>query len=372
MDNILDNLKSWGLLVAGSLLTLAVLLIGMFYIGSTMEESELIEITGRKQTSFGVFYVENTLFPENPVPARFHFIRQLTDFIELTSGFNASFTEPMMVSYTYTARTRFVVHYTGAGNPLIYEDVNILSQIEGNSFTSTLFFLPQVEGTPGGVYRIELDEFERKFDDFVEYTIFLQGGAAYGEGTPIVRNFSATLEVDFTYNVRVPHHGVNETVTNSFSFPIGSSVFSLASTGPTGFTASVVVATDVAALSIPVILVFVALLILGGLGIYFGFQNLGIDENEGRRKANDIIKKFGTEIITSTTPLDITGHKLMMVEDFEDILKLAINLSKHINCFKDRSKAEFVTVVDNFAYCHRIKFGYDDDVKFDDDDDDEL
>ena len=364
-------LKRWWLLVIGTLLTLAVLVVGAFYVGQTLEEGELLEVTGRTQTSFAVYYVENTLFPENPVPARFHFIRQLTDYIELSSGFNATFTESMNVTYSYTARTRFVVNYTGSGNPMIFEEVIILSEYEGHAFTSSLFFLPHMEDSPGGVYRIDLEVFEIKFDEFVEYTLMLQGVDTEEEGIHVVRAFAATLEVDFTYNIRVPHHGLNETVTNSFSFAIGASVFSLAPTGPAGFTASVLVEPEQMVLSLPAIMFFVVLFVLGGLGIYFGYQNLDYDENEAKRKANDILKKYSTEIVVSKAALDISGLKLVMLEDFEDILKLAINLSKHVNCFKDYSKAEFVTVVDEYAYCHRIDFGVRTDTIFDLDDDDD-
>lgn len=371
MDSFVELVKKFWLLVAGSIVTLTVLATAVLYVSQTLDEGELIEVTGRTQTSFDVFYIENTLFPGNPVPARFHFIRQLTDYIEFTSGFSATFSEPMNVTYTYTARMRFVVNYAGAGTPMIYEEVNILTQVEGSVFTSHLFFNPAVEGTPGGVYRIELDEFERKFDDFVEYTVRLQGEGT-DEGFAIVRNFSASLEIDFVYNLRVPHHGINETVTNSFNIPIGLSVFSLASTGPPGFTASIVAAPDAVALSMPLIIGLLALFILGGLGIYFGYQNLDFEENENRRKANDIIKKYGTEIVVSTKPLDILGLKVMMVDDFEDILKLAINLSKHINCYKDSTKAEFVTVVDYFAYCHRIEYGTKKPVMIDYDEDEDI
>jgi len=37
-------------------------------------------------------------------------------------------------------------------------------------------------------------------------------------------------------------------------------------------------------------------------------------------------------------------------------VKLVINLNKHIMCFKDENRAEFVVIIDDFACCYELVF----------------
>ena len=333
----------------------AVLVFAAFYIGTSFEEAELVEVTGRMQTAFAVYYVENDLFPDNPVPANLHFIRQLTDYIKLTSGFSADFGRVLNVFYVYTARMHFVVQYTGSGMPVIFEETVVLSEVEGSSSAASLFFSPDNPNTPGGEYTIDLNDFETRFYDFVQQAVELQ--EAVDEDGAIIRNFGANLGVEFTYNIRVPAIGINETVTNGFNIPLGTSVFTLDVIGPSGFISSTAISPESPPLQLPLLAAFAAGLLLGGIGLYFGFKFLNDEENEKRKKANDIIKKYNTEIVISKDELDVSGLKLVMVDEFEGILKLSVNLGKHINCYKNHAKAEFTTVVDNFAYCYRIDYG---------------
>jgi len=46
----------------------------------------------------------------------------------------------------------------------------------------------------------------------------------------------------------------------------------------------------------------------------------------------------------------------MPVGDFSDLLRLAINLSKHIMCYHNDTMAEFVVIVEDSAYCYKINY----------------
>ena len=356
MDKVLAFIKRWWLVIISGLIILAVVLVAAIYILTSIDEPELIEATGRMQTGFSVYYIENDLFPSNPVPANLHFIRQLIDRIELFSGFNVSFSQSLSVLYSYTARTHFVVQYTGSGMPVIFEEISILSQIEGSRNTDSLVFMSFTPYPPGGVYVIDLNEFEEKFNNFVEQAVELQEAVVDEDGIAL-RSFVADFSIEFTYNVRAPAVGINETITNRFNIPIGTNVFTLEAGGPAGFTASVVVVADSSQLEFLVLLMFVGVFLLGAIGMSIGLRNLNHEANEKRKLANNIIKKYNTEMVVSKDNLDLTGLRIVMVDEFEEILKLSINLSKHINCYKDHVKAEFVTIVDDFAYCYRIVYG---------------
>jgi hypothetical protein len=51
----------------------------------------------------------------------------------------------------------------------------------------------------------------------------------------------------------------------------------------------------------------------------------------------------------------------MRAESFDTLLKLSINLNKHIMCFKDDDYVEFAVLVEEFAYYYRIDYNVSED-----------
>jgi hypothetical protein len=52
-----------------------------------------------------------------------------------------------------------------------------------------------------------------------------------------------------------------------------------------------------------------------------------------------IFKKYAAEIVTSDVPLILDNYRLVPVGVFQELLKLAINLNKHIMCCHNENAA---------------------------------
>jgi hypothetical protein len=81
-----------------------------------------------------------------------------------------------------------------------------------------------------------------------------------------------------------------------------------------------------------------------------------MEKNENRRVAKSILKKYADEIIISASPADLSEYKIVYVLQFKELLKLAVNLNKHILCFHNDEKADFCTIIDGYAYCYNINY----------------
>jgi len=46
----------------------------------------------------------------------------------------------------------------------------------------------------------------------------------------------------------------------------------------------------------------------------------------------------------------------MTVKEFVDLLKLAINLNKHIMCYKNSTKTQFVIIIDGYACFYEVNY----------------
>ena len=81
--------------------------------------------------------------------------------------------------------------------------------------------------------------------------------------------------------------------------------------------------------------------------------------NKYRQEADDILKKYAYEIVVYNKPVDLTKYEPMVVQEFGELLKLAINLNKHIMCYRDEVRTEFVVIVDGYACLYMISYNGD-------------
>ena len=349
-----ENHKKWLLIAISGLALAAALAAAGLYALTFTSETTLVEATGRNNADFAVYYFENEFFAENPVPRDLSFLWHFTNFIAFYSGFTADFSDEFDIHYEYVARKRFVITH-GTGNSVIYERSFELSRVNGNIFGDRLAFdSGGSRGSPGGTYFINPGDYLEMFHEFLEYHDRHMG---IEEGSPTFRQFSAEFFIEFVYSVTALPIGISETSVRGFQMPVGGDVFTITETGTPGFTSSVTVTHGGGEVNMAIVMVLVLAVAAGGLGLYLGISRLNANPNKYRQKADTILKKYAGEIIVSkTTPLDLSAYTVMKVEEFEEILKLSINLNKHIMCFYDTDKAEFCTIVDNYAYYYEIDF----------------
>jgi len=350
------DLKKWSVPIISGLILVFTVILAVIYAFSLTHEGDLITATGRNNVDFGVHYHENEFFGENPVPNNLHFLGHFTDFIEIFSSFSADFSDEFDISYQYIAQKRFVITHTSGGiSSVIHEQVLDISNASGRIFGNSLEFLSDSgDDLPGGTYVIYPQDYMDKFLEFLVYND--QHLGVDTGGAPAFRNFSATLFIEFTYQIAAFPIGITESSMRGFQLPIGDDVFTLTELGTPGFTSSLNLSPEVREVNNFMIIIFVLVFASSGLGLFIGISRLSVDPNEDRQRANTILRKYASEIVISKTSLDLSGYKIMEVDEFEEILKLAINLNKHIICFRSSIKAEFCTLIDEYAYYYEITY----------------
>jgi len=339
-----------------------VAIIAIFLI-TTLRQTDGIVVDGRIHSSFRVFYHENDIFPPNPIPNTLHFLQSFTDFIEMDSSLIAQFgNEPVRIYYEYTAIERLVIRYAATGdinmNPIVHEETRTISETYGFTDTHMLIFMPQNNDTPGGVYQIRPWEHLQRYLDFVDSHSQQMGD---GHVAPNVRGFSAELFVDFTYVIQIPSLNFNHTLTQGYRLPISSEVFNITPSGIgwNNFTDRISTTSQFipTRIIIPVSILLVLSMALSLFFIIRNLKSLNIDDNKYRQEALEMIEKYGNEIIVSQSTVNSLGYNNMLhVNNVNELVKLAVNLNKHIICYHNDELAQFLVVVDDCAYFYQIDY----------------
>ena len=312
--------------------------------------------SGAMGLDFRVFYVANDTFDENPKPQNLYYLMSFTDYIEIDSLFSASFSREVDISYSYRALKRLVIRQIGAVTQTrpVLEDTWILSQVEGETRASRLHFSAENDGGPGGTYRVFPREHMLRYSNFIQdHTNQMLSEEIVTQG---FRGFSAELFVDFTYTINVVELGFSETITQGYQIPLTTEVFSITATGSPGFAWESGIAEQSTIVTLPVIIAYVFIFAGCIFKLLQAVKQLGADPNVYRQKANDILSKYNQDIVIYDKPVDFTRYDPMAVREFGELLKLSINLNKHIMCYKCRTFIEFVVIIDEFACYYVINF----------------
>jgi len=266
----------------------------------------------------------------------------------MQNQFSASFNEEVEINYNYTAVQTFVIRYRGTVNgvssPVVFRSTKNLSNTEGTVVGNRI-------ATDNNVYEIFPKEYTELYLQFV-----LDHNALMTQENVIASNsrgFSAEMQVDFTYNINVPNWNLNETMTETTRFALSSEVYNFMSSGNAVLNYSLSTINQ-RELSLPIIILFIVALSLAGFALIISFSKIKVDPNVKRQELLTILKKYKDEIVISErTPLT-QYHLLMPVERFDELLKLSINLNKHIVCYQDGEASEFFVLIGDYAYYYII------------------
>jgi hypothetical protein len=341
-------------LILSSVIILALVGAALAYVYIYLRGNDTAEATGNASLDFQVFYLENDLFPENPIPKNYDYLMSFTDYIEVDSRFTARFSEITDARYNCTAVERLVIRHMSTSdsnkNPVVFEMSYDLSREQGG-VTADKINYPAKGGSES--YKIYPKDHIKLYMDFIE----LQNRQLESENHTVQnrRGFTAELFIDFTYDVSLPGWGINETMTQGYRLSISTESYSLTRTGSPNFSRSVVLNT-VPQLTLPIIILYVALLSVSAYVLFNGIKNLRADPNERKQEALTILKKYANEIVVSEELLPLSEYTFMYVGEFESLLRLAINLNKHIMCYKDDEQIEFAVIVSDFAYYYQIDY----------------
>ena len=341
------------LFILSALIVLAVAILSVIYLAAYFRGDTTVEASGCADIGFRVFYIENNLHVGNPVSSELHLFMSFTDFIEIDSGFSFHLSERADIYYSYTATERLVVRYMatvdGNINPIMYEESQKLSEVRGRVSGDFLRI-------PGGTYTVRPRALVYRYLEIVEYkfqTIEEQRIRALG-----FRGLSAELFIDFNYTVSVPAFGISRSLSRGYRMSLSTEVYSMVATGTPSFSEStnIVVRALPFELTMPVVIAFVVALLLSAYCFFTGVKRLQTDPNEHRQAVNAILKKYANEIVIYDRPINQERYEYMAVKEFSELLKLAINLNKHVMCYRDKNFTEFAVIVGDFACMYEVDY----------------
>ncbi|MCL2216826.1 MAG: DUF5305 domain-containing protein [Defluviitaleaceae bacterium] len=344
------------MIILSSFLLTVLVIIALFFLAAHMREDEIITVSGSAGVDFRVFYMDNEFFAENPVPHTHDmgFLMSFTDFIEVDSTFNVRFHDATEILYRYNAEYHLIIRYMGSMNgvthPIVFRQIMPLSSARGSVFADRL------DG-PSGTYII----FPKNYTDIYLEFIAVQTQLMYDENVIAqgLRGFSAELLIDFSLTIIAPELGITETASTGYRMSLSTEIFTLLQTGnaASSFINNINLSQPPPRVTMLMAILFVAAAALSVYGLVTGIQNHLADANPIRREALHILKKYSNEIVVSDMPLPLTYYRTMKVGAFDDLLRLAINLNKHIMCHHNSEMAEFAVVVEGNVYYFKITYG---------------
>ena len=357
-NEISSKLPKWWRIPLFSLKIFILALVAVFQLSAYFRADVTVTATGRHRLDFRVFYLENNIFNENPIPQHLGFLMSYTDYIEVDNSFSANFSQEVDIYYSYYAEKRLVIRYIESAdanlNRIVFEEVFPLSFTSGVIMADRIHFGTEDDGNPGGTYRILPKE------HIWTYLYFIYEQARKMEAENVIarglRGFSAELWIDFTHKINVPEFDLDEILTQGYRISLSTEVYSFVVTGAPNFEWEGNLVTQDVEITLPMIILFTALFTWSVFGLLYSIKMQMADSNKHQRKANEILKKYHHEIVVYDRPVDLTRYIHMVVQDFSELLKLAINLNKHIMCYRDERRTEFVVIVDEYACSYVIEY----------------
>ena len=149
---------------------------------------------------------------------------------------------------------------------------------------------------------------------------------------------------------------MNETITQGYRIPLTTEIYSLSLTGMSNFEWSDNLAVRDIEITLPMVVLFVVVFTGSVFGLLHTIKALAAHPNKYRRETDSILKKYTHEIVVYGKPVDLTRYEPMAVRGFSELLKLAINLNKHIMCYRIETRTEFVVIMDEYACLYAINY----------------
>ena len=339
----IKTIAKWWLLIAGGIFLFLGVLISILLIQGNTPQESIMDVSGRNQLNFQVHYLPNPLFPNGP-EGSVQFLRNFVDYIEITNNFSADISESLTINYRYTIRTNMTIHYGNTTGPVVFELEHTLAEGHGTTYGAGI-------SLPQGIYTIDLDHHMLAFETFMfHHERFLD------DDVTGFRSFTPQLNIEFIHTIETRPTFMTHTIINGFEIPLGQNVFTLTQFGQAGFSDAVMRHGASQGIGIGWIILILGLILLGLTGLLIGYMRLEVEENQQKKQVAQILKKYDTEIVQALAPMRLYNYQRVKVNDFDELLKLSINLGKHITFYTDKRKASFTLIVDTMAYQHIVSF----------------
>ena len=338
-----------------NLIIIAVVALSYFLAGSSPVEE--FHATVRNDVDFTVHYHDNDVFGGGARPHGKHYLMSYTDFIEVEHSLSAAFDDDVEVSFrcsvTETILIRHIRSSDRNSNPIVYIEEFPVSEIEGVTIGRRITFYSNENGQDGGVYIIYPYEHIDVYRDFVSKHNSQMRNMDVTTDRSLL--FSAEIYINITYNLRIGEKGINQTFTRGVTIPISSEVFLPELTGEqvSELSTSTESADRLGFLSIILLVAWFSLLVYG---FSYSIRRLVTMNADEHRLVDSVIKKYSDELVMSTAPIDLSGYAVVPVRQFQELLKSAIILGKHIICHHDERSAAFCVIDGDHAYFYEVEY----------------
>jgi len=327
------------------------------YVAALMSTDGTIDVTAQNDVGFTVNYLDNDFFGPGPADHDLHYLMSFTDFVEVNNAFSVDISQETPMQYHYSVDETLIIRHQASGDrttdPIVYRESTLIDEKTGELNWATVSFGSGPEDVPGGAYRIDPKHHIESYKAF-------EAADAATMATEDVRSvraidFSAELLINFNYELHFPEMDGYETVVVSLLIPLSDEVFSPEIQGDISKDISLIRYTmgrpGTAAISITIIAAIGLI-----FGLCFGIYRYRQEKCEKRREAGTIFRKYSDEIVFSKEAADIKAYVQTPVNNFNDLLKLAINSGKHILCHQDDTGAWFVVIADGSAYTYDLVY----------------
>jgi len=396
MRNFFVKVAQWWAVLLFALICLILVAVAIFFISVHFREDYIVSVNGRHTLGFNVFYFEDTIFGEspNPIPRDQGFLMSYTNYIEIDNSFLIELSRSANVDFIYRAETRLVIRHMGTAdanlNRIVFQETfPLLEEVQGHIYAYQLnsrrvndsgtqrnvywynFRIQNGDDAPDGRFRIYPIYYIRKYLEFIydQRRQLVQQGEMLGGDTVIaqgLRGFSAELFIDFTFSIRntdilydtgIIDMGLNhQSATHGYRLSLTTEVYSFVITGTPNFEWQTNLITRRVEITLPIAVLFFVLFLLSLFVALYNVKKLTANPNKKCQDVIDILRKYHQEIVIYDKPAETKNYHLRNVYEFSELLKLAINLNKHIMCYKDESHAQFVTIVDEYACSYEVHY----------------
>ena len=388
--NIHSILRKWWSVIFFSFTTITMMVIAVLNLFAHFRggTDAVVFVEGQHNLSFRVFYHDGTMFDENPILQDQYFLMSYTNYIETNNEFTINLSHRMNVYYSYQVDKRLIIRQAltadASINPIVFQqelDVAevpepITNYITEDSFDirpatdnrpSTYHFRFRSDNDPhaGSTHTIHPMNHMRTYLDFIEEQGKQMENHAQQLGEENIfahglRGFTAEIMIVFRYDIRdnerIADSNLNQTITYGYRIPLTTEVYSLETDGTPSFEWEHTEVMGTVEITLPMVMLFSVLFILSLFGLMYNIKRLVANPNKYVQEANEILKRYSNEVVIYDKPVNVTRYEVRTVQEFSELLKLAVNLNKHIMCYRDEAFTEFAVIVDDFACLYMINY----------------
>ena len=324
----------------------AIIVITIHFQSAQPEKEDGLNHLARCDINYTVNYVENSIFPDD-LPANLAYLMSFIEDIEVENRLGLEFAFPVNLSYSYSYKETLVIKlirsFDRNNRPVVFEET-FFSEDKIETITTETFAKSET-------YRINPHEYIEIYWNFINEQFVQMQRRDVSVERPL--NFAAELKLEFTYQIRSPEIGVNQTVVRAVIIPLSSEVFNVELTGLPVLELGNRI-TDTRRLSLPMVIFLSIWFVTGISGFFYSLNKLVSEPDLYKRELKRILKKYADEIIICEKPADLSVYQLINLSQFSELLKFALTLGIVILCLPGDEETVFYTISEGCVYQYTL------------------